>query len=58
MGPPGWWNIIELLRNWGAKKTYKEKTRKQNFHGIVPGFLGDFLYVFCLPPKGMTRKNT
>ena len=22
------------------KKTHKERTRKQNFHGIVPGFLG------------------
>ena len=30
----------------GTKKTHQEKTRKQDVHGIVPGFLVDFVYVF------------
>ena len=39
------------------KKHIKNKTRKQKFHGIVPGFWGgDFVYVFS-PPKGMTRRK-
>ena len=35
----------------GSEKTHKEKPRKQNVHGIVPGFGGDFVYVFFLPHK-------
>ena len=32
------------------KKHIKNKTRKQNFQGFVPGFWGNFVYVFFLPP--------
>ena len=51
-----------LLRNrplWGAKKHIKKKKRKQNVHGIVPGFFWgvDFVYVLFSPPQGMTRKK-
>ena len=30
------------------------KTHKQNLHGIVPGFSGDFVYVLLFPQYGMT----
>ena len=33
------------------KKHIKKKTRKQNFHGIVPGFWGEFCLCFFLPHK-------
>ena len=33
------------------KKHIKKETRKQNFHGIVPGFWGKFVYVFFLTHK-------
>ena len=43
---------------WGAKKTHREKTCKQKFHGIVPEFWeGGFVYVFSLP-KEWPEKNT
>ena len=47
----------------GAKKTHKDETHKQNFHGIVPRFLGGFcLCVFCSPhnrllPPTQSRDN-
>ena len=35
-----------------GEKTHKEKAHKQNFHGIVPGFLGGgVVYVFFHPHK-------
>ena len=38
-----------------AKKTHREKkTRKQNFHGIVLGFWGEFCLCVYSPPQGMT----
>ena len=37
--------------NLGGEKTHKEKTRKQNFHGIVPEFLGGFCLCVFLPHK-------
>ena len=39
------------------KKHIKKKTRKQNIHGIVPGFWGEFCLCVFSPPKGMTRKK-
>ena len=45
----------------GAKNHIKKKTRKQNFHGIVPGFFffggGDFVYVLFLPVRNDPRKT-
>ena len=46
---------------WEQKNTHKQKkTRKQNFHGIVPGFLGgDFVCVFFFSPiRHDPKKNT
>ena len=37
--------------NGERKKHIKKKTRKQNFHGIVPGFLGEFCLCVFLPHK-------
>ena len=34
----------------GAKKHIKKKTRKQNFHGIVPGFWGGFCSCVSVSP--------
>ena len=34
---------------WERKKTHKEKTRKQIFHGIVPGFWGGLCLCFVPP---------
>ena len=48
--------LLKPLFFWGTKKHIKKKTRKQDFHGIVPGFWGDSVYVFS-PPKEMTRKK-
>ena len=43
----------------GRKKHIKKKTRKQNIHGIVPGFWVEFcLCVFFLPHKEWPEKNT
>ena len=46
----------------GSEKTHKEKTRKQTFHGIVLGFIGNFVYVFSPPirndPKTHTHTHT
>ena len=39
------------------KKTHKEKTCKQNFHGIIPGFWGEFCLCVLFSPIGMTRKK-
>ena len=39
------------------RKHIKKKTRKQNFHGIVPGFWGDFVYVFFSPRRNDQRKH-
>ena len=33
------------------KKHIKKKTRKLNFHGIVPGVLGEFCLCVFLPHK-------
>ena len=33
------------------KKHIKNKTRKQNLHGIVPGFWGEFCLCVFSPPK-------
>ena len=43
--------------NGERKKHIKKKTRKQNIHGIIPGFLGDFVYVFFLTLRN-DPKNT
>ena len=45
------------------KKHAKKKTRKQKFHGIVPGFLGEFCFFnvcvcFFLSPIRNDPKNT
>ena len=38
----------------GAKQKHiKKKTRKHKFHGIIPGFLGDFVYVFFSPIRNV-----
>ena len=37
--------------NRERKEHIKRKTRKQNIHGIVPGFWGNFVYVFFLTHK-------
>ena len=42
---------------WGAKKNIKNKTCKQNIHGVVPGFGGEFCLCVFSPPSGMTRKK-
>ena len=47
--------------NWtrcfgSEKKQTKQKTQKQIFHAIVPGFWGDFLY--ALPLRGHRRALT
>ena len=43
---------------WERKKHINKKTRKQNFHGIVPGFLGDFcLCVFFSPIRNDPKKT-
>ena len=40
------------------KKHIKKKTRKQNFHGIVPGFLGGILFMcFFLPLRNDPKKT-
>ena len=40
------------------KKHIKNETRKQNFHGIVPGFWGEFCLCVFLPHKEWAEKNT
>ena len=41
------------------KKHIKKKTRKHNFHGIVPGFWGEFcLCVFFSPIRNDPKKKT
>ena len=39
------------------KKHIKKKTQKQKFHGIVPEFSGDFVYVLFLPHKEWPQKT-
>ena len=39
------------------KKHINKKTRKQNFHGSVPGFWGDFVYVFFSPIRNDPKKT-
>ena len=41
---------------FGGEK-HKEETRKQNIHGVVPGFLGGKLFMCFSPPQGMTRQK-
>ena len=38
-----WWLI-------GRKKHIKKETRKQNFHGMIPGFWGGFLFMCFFSP--------
>ena len=35
----------------------KKKHANKNFHGIVPGFLGDFVYVFFSPMRNDPPKK-
>ena len=46
--------IWPILR---SEKTHQEKTRKQNVHGIVPAFWGDFVYVFFSPIRNGPKKT-
>ena len=49
---PALWFATQWLsrKRLGSENAHKEKTRKQNFHGIVPGFWGNLIYVFFCPP--------
>ena len=40
-----------LLKLIGSEKTRKEKTRKQNYHEIVPGFWVEFCLCVFIPHK-------
>ena len=52
-------HLTQIANLGSEKKHIKKKTRKQNFHGIVPGFWGEFcFYVFFLPHKENDPKNT
>ena len=52
-----WWTLNEPVF-WERKKHKEKKTRKQNVHGIVPGFWGDFVYVFSPSPIRNDPKKT
>ena len=50
-------NIVNRERK--KKHTHKKKkTRKQNFHGIVPGFLGGILFMCFSSPIRNDPKKT
>ena len=55
LGLPGVSQTFFELRE--RKKHIKNKTHKQNFPGIVPGFWGNFVYVFFLPHKEGPEKT-
>ena len=65
-GPVPWNNTLRMSTlpdsvaslSIGSEKTHKQRTRKQNVHGIVLGFWGDFVYVFFLPHQKWPEKNT
>ena len=42
----------------GAKKATKKETHKQDFHGIIPVFFENFVYVIFLPHKEWPLQNT
>ena len=53
------WRFLPCAREYW-ENTHKEKTRKQNVHGIVPGFFlgGDFVYVFLSPIRNKKKTHT
>ena len=48
---------MDFLAEFFGEERPLNKTRKQNFHEIVPGFWGEFCLCVFSPPKGMTRKK-
>ena len=49
--------MCDIANRRERKKHIKKKTRKQKFHGIVPGFLGNFVYVFSSPLRNDPKKT-
>ena len=43
--------VLNCQKVGSKKKTQRKKARKQNFHGIVPGFGGEFCFRVFLPHK-------
>ena len=50
--------VLNYSPHLGSEKTHtKNQTRKQNFHGILPGFWGGFVYVFFSPTRNDPKKT-